>query len=73
MLERLAKDAYDSEYFWELYKTLTNVFLKNIFNEEKSDITQKELVDSLRFSDIFSNSNEEKMRNLSYRIVSLLY
>lgn len=73
MLERLAKDAYNSEYLWELYKKLTNLFLKSIFNGEEYEVTQKELVDLLRFSDIFSNSHEEKMRNLSYRIVSLLY
>ena len=73
MLERLAKDAYDSEYLWELYKKLTNLFLKSIFNGEEYEVTQKELVDLLRFSDIFSNSHEEKMRNLSYRIISLLY
>ncbi|MCC0630613.1 MULTISPECIES: DEAD/DEAH box helicase [unclassified Clostridioides] len=73
MLERLAKDAYNSEYLWELYKKLTNLFLKSIFSGEEYEVTQKELVDSLRFSDIFSNSHEENMRNLSYRIVSLLY
>ena len=73
MLERLDKDAYDSEYLWELYKKLTNLFLKSIFNGEEYEVTQKELVDLLRFSDIFSNSHEEKMRNLSYRIISLLY
>lgn len=73
MIERLAKDAFKSDYYNTLYKKVVRCFCMGIFSYSELELSSKELRDILRFADIFSNSQEEKMRNISYKIVSFLY
>lgn len=73
MIDQLAKDAYETKYFGRLYKKINLVFLHNILELEDVYITNKELIDILRFSDIFSNSADENLRNMAYKIISLLH
>ncbi|MGL4875606.1 MAG: DEAD/DEAH box helicase [Clostridium sp.] len=72
MIERLAEDAFSSEYYKSLYKKVIRCFCGEVLPLKESNLSNKELRDVLRFADIFSNSKNEKMRNLSYRIISLL-
>ena len=83
LIEELASESFNSPYFKKLYKRLvhqnSNFFLigKNDSFESKEirgilSFESKEIRDILSFADIFSNSNDEKLRNLSYSIVSLL-
>lgn len=72
MIERLADDAFYSEYYKSLYKKVIRCFCGEVLPLKESNLSNKELRDVLRFADIFSNSNRENMRNLSYKIISLL-
>lgn len=73
MIERLAVDAYKSEYFWKLYKKVNLLFTHKVFELGIIKLTKKELVDILRFADIFSNSAQDNFRNISYKIISMLF
>lgn len=72
MIERLVDDAFKSEYYKRLYKKLVRCFCNNVLIIKETNLSNKELRDILRFADIFSNSCRENMRNLSYKIISLL-
>ena len=73
MIEQIAKDAYKTEYFWKLYKKVNLQFTQKVFHLYNVSINEKELIDILRFADIFSNSKEEYLRNIAYKIISLLF
>lgn len=73
MIEKLAEDALKTYYFWKLYKKVSLNFIHNTLYLQNIKLTNKELTDILRFADIFSNSKNEKYRNISYKIISLLY
>lgn len=72
MIERLAKDAFETEYFGKLYRKVSMKSFNNILNLKPVELEYKELVDILRFADIFSNSKNEEFRNIAYKIISLL-
>ena len=72
MIERLVKDAFETEYFWKLYRKVSMKSFNNILNLKPVELEYKELVDILRFADIFSNSKNEEFRNIAYKIISLL-
>lgn len=72
-IERLANDVLESAYFLKLYEKLAYNQAKLAFLEEGiEEFNDKELRDILRFSDILSNSRDERKRNLAYRIIALL-
>ncbi|MGL6185836.1 MAG: DEAD/DEAH box helicase [Clostridium chrysemydis] len=72
MIERLAQEAFGRSYFWKLYEKINVNSTKKILQLDSEILENKELTDILRFADIFSNSNDEEFRNLSYRILSRL-
>lgn len=72
MIERLAQEAFHRSYFWKLYEIINVNSTKKILQLDSKILENKELTDILRFADIFSNSNDEEFRNLSYRILSRL-
>ena len=72
LLERLATDALNDDYFNELYEKINNIYYKQTFQEFDAGLTEKQYVHIMRFCDILSNSNEAKHRNTDYKIISML-
>lgn len=74
MIERLANDVLQDEYFISLNNKAAKLLANNLFSENGNGIklTEKELSDTLRFADILSNSKNPKARNKAYQIITLL-
>jgi superfamily II DNA/RNA helicase len=74
MIERLANDVLDDEYFNELNNKAAKLLANNLFlnNSQHINFTEKELKASLRFADILSNSKNPRARNKAYQIITLL-
>lgn len=73
LIEKLVEDIFKDKYFNSLFSKCLLINAENIFKqEEKTDLSLKELKDILRFADILSNSNDSIARNKSYQIVSAL-
>ncbi len=74
MIERLANDVLQDEYFIMLNNKAAKLLANNLFSENGSSIklTEKELNDTLRFADILSNSKNPKARNKAYQLITLL-
>ncbi|AST91063.1 hypothetical protein BC6307_07110 [Sutcliffiella cohnii] len=73
LLERLATDAFEDEYFNMLFDKINKIYFQDIFREEVEVLNEKELIDILRFCDILSNSTNNKHKNIAYKVVTLLY
>lgn len=72
-IEKISEKAIKDQYFIDLLKKAELIYTLNIFNIEAVPFTSKEFIDILRFADILSNSSNTKNRNISYKIISLLY
>lgn len=73
LIEKLVEDIFQDNYFNSLFSKCLLINAENIFRQEnKTDLSLKELKDILRFADILSNSNNSVARNKSYQIVSAL-
>jgi len=74
MIERLANDVLQDEYFIKLNNKAARLLANNLFAENGRSIklTEKELNDTLRFADILSNSKNPKARNKAYQLITLL-
>lgn len=74
MIERLANDVLQDEYFISLNNKAAKLLANNLFSENGRSIklTEKELNDTLRFADILSNSKNPKARNKAYQLITLL-
>lgn len=74
MIERLANDVLQDEYFINLNNKAAKLLANNLFSENGRSIklTEKELNDTLRFADILSNSKNPKARNKAYQLITLL-
>jgi hypothetical protein len=74
MIERLANDVLQDEYFIALNNKAAKLLANNLFLENGRSIklTEKELSDTLRFADILSNSTNPKARNKAYQLITLL-
>ncbi|MFT3738001.1 MAG: DEAD/DEAH box helicase [Breznakibacter sp.] len=74
MIERLANDVLQDEYFIKLNNKAAKLLANNLFSENGRSIklTEKELNDTLRFADILSNSKSPKARNKAYQLITLL-
>jgi superfamily II DNA/RNA helicase len=74
MIERLANDVLQDEYFITLNNKAAKLLANNLFSENghSTKLTDKELSDTLRFADILSNSKNPKARNKAYQIITLL-
>lgn len=76
MIEKIANQAANSQYFKELFNKLEYLNFYSFIHstkEEQYNLTKKELNDILRFADIFASSNNAEYRNYANRIVSNLY
>ncbi|MBI1184862.1 DEAD/DEAH box helicase [bacterium] len=74
MIERLANDVLQDEYFIKLNNKAAKLLANNLFaeNGRSFKLTEKELNDTLRFADILSNSKNPKARNKAYQLITLL-
>ncbi|MDV4129801.1 hypothetical protein CMT25_06555 [Elizabethkingia anophelis] len=74
MIERLAADVIQDDYFTTLYTKAAKLFANNFFSATESEehLNEKELSDLLRFADILSNSKNPVSRNKAYQIITLL-
>ncbi|MGD1818805.1 MAG: DEAD/DEAH box helicase [Pleomorphochaeta sp.] len=73
ILQKLADKTNNDEYLKKLiYKIEKNYSLRIINNNSKNTLTENELNNLLRFSDILCRSNNPKHRNLSLKIISLI-
>ena len=74
MIERLANDILQDQYFITLNIKAAKLLANNFFSENgrKMKLTEKELKDTLRFADILSNSKNPKARNKAYQLITLL-
>lgn len=73
IFNKLSEEGLKAEYFHILYNRLANNITKKIFKDSFEGITQLELIHLLRYADIFSNSSDSFARNISYKIVALLF
>lgn len=72
LIDKIADDAFKSEYFNVLYRELIVIYGKfKIEGVQKFDA--RNVSDLCRFADIFSISNKEVFRVLAYQIISRLY
>ena len=71
-IDELAEDAAKDEYFTDVFCKVEIIQAKKFFKKEYEVLTEKELVDVLRFADILSRSNNHEYQNKSYKVVSLL-
>jgi len=74
MIERLANDILQDEYFIALNNKAAKLLANNLFSENGRSVklSEKELNDTLRFADILSNSKNPKARNKAYQLITLL-
>ena len=73
-IDYLSSKAYTDDYLMNLIYNLEKNFCNNLMNQNyKLELTNKELWDLLRFADILCRSSKDEHKNLSLKIVSLLY
>lgn len=74
MIEYLANDIFGDKYFIELSNKAAILLANNLFLEhlDGTNLTEKEVSDTLRFADILSNSKNPKARNKAYQLITLL-
>lgn len=74
MIEQLATDVLQDNYFATLQTKAAKLFARQLFSEngKQNNFSEKELRDLLRFADILSNSKKPEARNKAYQIITLL-
>ena len=74
MIEKLATDVLQDNYFVTLYNKAARLFADKFFSTVVSEqaFNEKEVNDLLRFADILSNSKNPHSRNKAYKIITLL-
>jgi len=74
IIEKLTKDVLSDEYFKLIFSKCSLISAEFNLKIELSDniLTNKELTDALRFSDILSNSKNSEARNKAYQIITYL-
>jgi replicative superfamily II helicase len=73
MIEQLAIDVLNDNYFIELNNKIAKLFAGKFFSENiTQELTKKEFADILRFADILSNAKTTEARNKAYQIITLL-
>lgn len=75
LLNRLVEKALEDLYLYELLEKLEENYANNFFenNNEVKMLEDKEYSDLLRFSDILCRSDNFIARNISHKIISLLF
>lgn len=63
----------EDSYFFDLFKKAEMYSINQFFNKEEVLFTEKEFYNLFRFADILSFSEEDIHKNISLKIISLLY
>lgn len=73
-IDNIAYKVFYDEYFNELYKKSIQLYTNKIFGENNSEnLSEKELSDIFRFTDLLSLSENGIFRSKAYSLLSLLY
>jgi len=74
IIEKLTKDVLNDDYFKYIFSKCAIISAEYNLKIEVSEniLTNKELKDALRFSDILSNSKNSEGRNKAYQIITYL-
>lgn len=73
MIQKWCKEIMEDIYFLELFKKAEEYSINTIFKNKKITFTEKEYYDLFRFADILSFSDNSEYKNISLKIISLLY
>lgn len=70
----LSEKAYNDKYLIDLIYNLEKNYCKKLIdNDFTIELSDKEIVDLMRFTDILCRSSKDEHKNLSLKIVSLIY
>lgn len=73
-IDYISSKAYTDDYLINLIYNLEKNFCNKLLDQDyKIDISNKEKCDLMRFADILCRSSKDEHKNLSLRIVSLVY
>lgn len=76
VIEQLAKEALQDSYLKKIINNLEKELAFRTFvnqGDYLENISSKYIYDSLRFADILATSRDDEAKNLSYKILSLIY
>lgn len=73
IVEKLASQANSDPYLEKLIYKMEQTFSNELMSKKGESLTNDELIDVLRFADILSRSQNVSYRNLSFKIISLLF
>lgn len=73
IIQELNNRAISDDYLYELLKKIQINYGFKIFEKKYEMLTERELFDILRFSDILSRSEDSLNRNISLKIISVLF
>ena len=73
-IDYLSSKAFEDDYLIDLIYNLEKNYCNKFFNlDSKLDFSNKELNDLMRFADILCRSSQDEHKNLSLKIVSLVF
>lgn len=73
-IDYISSKAYTDDYLINLIYNLEKNFCNKLLDQDyKIDLSNKEKCDLMRFADILCRSSKDEHKNLSLRIVSLVY
>ena len=73
IIDILVTDILNDDYFLDIFeKCKIKSSANNFQNQISLELTRKEFIDSLKFADILSNSNNSIARNKAYQIITSL-
>lgn len=74
IIDELAVKAVNDEYFIKLYRKIEKIYFeKFIKKNDFMELTEKEISNVLRFSEILCRSENYEYKNRAFKIVSILY
>ena len=73
MIKDWSKQVIEDEYFLEIFKKAEEYSISKLFSNNNIVFTEKEYNDLFRFADILSFSDNSEYKNISLKIISLLY
>lgn len=73
IIQELNNQAIKDKYLYKLLRKIQYIYGANLFDKDTEELSEKELFDILRFSDILSRSEESLNRNIALKIISTLF
>ncbi len=72
VISELSEKALKDNYLKEIFYKAEQINAHKLFNLKGEQLSEKEFIDLLRFSDLLSRSQEPDAQNRAYKIISLL-